>query len=200
MDGWGYLALTAGLVVEGPVATFVGGTLVGSGHANLVAVWVLALVVDLVLDTALVVIGRYARVYGESGTPARLAQLLGFTPERRDRLSRNVSERPGRVVAWAKLVDVGAVPAFLAIGWAGVGLPRLLRWSVPLTALRVSILLALGLALGSSLSSRVEDLLRQPWLMALVGLGIGLLALGVKALVQRVLRRRRNGSVTGREL
>ncbi|PRY15108.1 hypothetical protein [Kineococcus rhizosphaerae] len=190
-----YAVLAPAMVVEGPVATFVGGTLVGAGHAALLVVWLLAVGVDLVLDSALFVVGRLARRAGRSGRAAALAARLGFGPDRQAALSRRAAEHLPAVVAGAKLVDVGAVPAFLAAGWSGVAYRRFLGWVALCTALRVSVLVGLGVLTGEHLAARVEGVLDRPWLAVLGGLAVGAVLLGLKSLVGAALRAVRQGGV-----
>lgn len=177
-----YLALVPALVVEGPVATFAAGTLVGAGHAALPVVWALAVVVDLVLDSLLFALGRSGRRPG----PSRVLARLGVTPQRRGRLAAVADADLARLVGAAKLVDAGAVPAFLAAGLSGVRYRRFLLLAAAFTALRVSVLVGAGALLGTHLAARVGGLLERPWLVVVVGLGSGLLLLAARGLVRRV--------------
>lgn len=177
-----YLALVPALVVEGPVATLVAGTLVGAGHAALTVVWVLAVVVDLVVDSLLFALGRSGRRPG----PARLLARLGLTPSRRARLAAAADADLAQLVGAAKLVDAGAVPALLAAGLSGVRYRRFLALAAGFTALRVSALVGAGALLGTHLAARVGGLLDRPWLVVLVGLGSGLVLLAGRSLVRRL--------------
>jgi len=190
-----YAALAPALVVEGPVATFVGGTLVGAGHAGLVVVWLLAFGIDVVLDSALFVLGRLARHAGRFPRAAALADRLGLTAERQDTLSRKASDRLGLMVAGAKVVDVSAVPAFLAIGWSGVRYGRFLGWIALTTALRVSLLVGAGLLTGEHVADRVTGVMDRPWLAVLAGLTLGACLLGLKHVLEAALRSVRAGGV-----
>ncbi|NYD24048.1 hypothetical protein [Kineococcus aurantiacus] len=190
-----YGVLAPALVVEGPVATFVGGTLVGAGHAALVVVWLLAFATDLVLDSALFALGRLTARAGRSPRAEALAARLGFTADRRDALSRTAREHLPTLVAGAKLVDVGAVPAFCAAGWSGVAYRRFAGWVALCTAVRVSVLVGLGVLTGEHLAARVEGVLDRPWLAVLGGLAAGATLLGVKAVVGAALRAVREGGV-----
>lgn len=188
-----YAVLAPALALEGPVATFVGGTLVGAGHAGLVVVWLLAFGIDVVLDSGLFLLGRLARTAGRHPRAAALAARLGVTADRQEALSRRACDHLGSLVAGAKLVDVGAVPAFLAAGWSGVAYRRFAGWVALLTAVRVSVLLGLGMLTGEHLAGRVEGVLDRPWLAVLGGLSIALVLLGLKTLAGAALRTVRSG-------
>lgn len=191
--GTPYAVLAPAMVLEGPVATFAGGTLVGAGHAALLLVWLLAFGIDLLLDSGLYLLGRAGRRAGGHPWVARLSAKLGFTPDRQDLLCRKASDHLGTVVAGAKLVDVGAVPAFLAAGYAAVGYRRFLGWTALLTAVRVSVLVGLGMLTGEHLAARVEGVLDRPWLAVLAGLAVAGLLLGVKTVVGAALATIRSG-------
>ena len=191
--GGPYAVLAPAMLLEGPVATFVGGTLVGAGHAALVLVWLLAFGTDVVLDSALYLLGRAGRRAGRRPWAARLTARLGFSAGRQDALCRKASDHLGGVVAGAKLVDVGAVPAFLAAGYAGVAYRRFLGWTALLTAVRVSVLVGLGALTGEHLAARVEGVLDRPWLAVLGGLCLAAVLLAVRAVAGAALRTVRAG-------
>lgn len=193
LSGTPYAVLAPAMLVEGPVATFAGGTLVGAGHAGFVLVWLLAFGIDVLLDSALFLLGRFARHAGRFPRAAGLADRLGLTADRQHALSRKASDHLGSLVAGAKLVDVGAVPAFLAAGWSGVAYRRFLGWTSLLTAVRVSVLVGLGVLTGDHLASRVEGVLDRPWVVVLGGVAVGAVLLGVKTLVSSLLRTVRAG-------
>ncbi len=174
---WTYAALLPAMVLEGPVATVVGGALAGAGHASLLAVWVLAVGADLVADSLLFAVGRA----GHRPRAARWLHRLGLRGERRERLSRRAHEHLGSLVVGAKLVDVGAVPAFLATGLAGVPFHRVLGWNAVCTAVRAGALVALGVLAGR----HAQAVLEHWWAAPLAGLALGGGVLAVRALVLR---------------
>ncbi|MEW1956280.1 hypothetical protein [Kineococcus sp. NPDC059986] len=196
-----YAALLPALLAEGPVATVAGGALVGAGHAAFVAVWLLAFGTDLVLDSGLFLLGRLTRRAGRVGRLGRgaaaLAGRLGLTADRREALAARATDHLPALVAGAKLVDVGAVPAFLAAGWSGVPYRRFAGWVAACTALRVSVLLGLGLLAGDRLAATgpglVADVLATPWLTVLVGVAVGVLVLAGRTVVRAALRSVREG-------
>ncbi|WP_432544751.1 hypothetical protein [Kineococcus sp. SYSU DK002] len=188
-----YGVLAPAMALEGPVATFVGGTLVGAGHAGLLVVWALAFAIDVVLDSGLFALGRLARRAGRFPRAAALAARLGFTPDRQERLAARASGHLPAVVAGAKLVDVGAVPAFVAAGWSGVAHRSFLGWTALFTAVKVSVLVGLGVLTGEHLASRVQGVLEHPWVAVVGGLAIGVALLGARTVVSAALRTVRRG-------
>ena len=91
------------------------------------------------------------------------------------------------MIVGAKLVDVGAVPAFLATGMASVPYRRVLAWNAPATAVRAGVLVLLGVLAGRQIAAA---LLAEPWLAAAAGLALALSLTTIRALVVRVVSRR----------
>jgi membrane protein DedA with SNARE-associated domain len=177
------LVLGPAMLVEGPIATLMAGAMVGVGLLGWWPAWAAAVAADLIADSLLYLIGRG----GTRSGGARLLRRLGLTDDRRDTLRDKVVVNLPRVVLGAKLVDVGAVPAFLAAGLAGVGYRRFLAWNAPATAVRSAVLLGLGAAAGNQLAVTVRT---DPWLIALVGLALGLTLLAIHAAITRIAARR----------
>ncbi|QYN33855.1 VTT domain-containing protein [Pseudonocardia sp. DSM 110487] len=173
------LLVVVGALLEGPVVTVTAAALAGAGVLSWWGVWLAAASADVIADTLLYLLGRH----GDRGRPRRMLARLGLTDERRDALTVQVHSHLPRVVIAAKLVDLGAVPAFLAAGLAGVGLRRFLAWVVPATAVRSGVLVGVGFLAGERFS---EDLTTRPWLLAVGGLAIGvLLIVGRSAITRR---------------
>jgi membrane protein DedA with SNARE-associated domain len=167
------------MLLEGPVATLVAGSLVGAGVLAWSLAWLAAVAADLVVDSALYALGR-------SGSRApRLLTRLGLTEARWTDLRGKVHGQLPRVVIGSKLVDAGAVPAFLATGMAGVPYRRFMTWNVPVTAVRAGLLVGLGALVGRGLADTV---LAHPWLAVLGGVALGAVLLGVRALVGTITR------------
>lgn len=95
------------------------------------------------------------------------------------------------MVLGAKLVDVGAIPAFLAIGLAGVSYRRFVAWVVPLTALRSALLVGIGWVVGGRFAAELAD---RPWIIVAVGLGVGLVLVAGRALWVRATTSRKENA------
>ena len=160
------LLVVLGAVVEGPVVTVTAAALAAVGVLPWWSVWLAAASADVLADTALYVLGRH----GDRDRPRRVLARLGLTGRRRDTLTVRVREQLPRVVIAAKLVDLAAVPAFLAAGLAGVGLTRFLAWVVPATVVRSGVLVGIGFLAGDRFSGYLTA---RPWLLAVGGLAVG---------------------------
>lgn len=160
------LLVVLGAVVEGPVVTVAAAALAAVGVLPWWGVWLAAASADVLADTLLHTLGRH----GGRGGPRRVLAWLGLTDQRRDELTVQVHAHLPRVVIAAKLVDLAAVPAFLAAGLAGVGLPRFLAWVVPATVVRSGVLVGIGFLAGERFS---DHLVARPWLLAVGGIAFG---------------------------
>ena len=185
------LALIAlGVLVEGPIVTVMAGSLAGAGLLDWWAVLLVAVLADVVADTAFFVLGRA----GRRPRVAPVLSRLGLTGDRWETLRATVTENLPRVVLGAKLVDVGAIPAFLATGLAGVRLERFLAWVLPATAVRATVLVGIGSLVGGRLAEELAD---RPWILVAVGLGVGLVLVTGRALwVRAAASRKENACVS----
>ncbi|TWF80443.1 membrane protein DedA with SNARE-associated domain [Pseudonocardia hierapolitana] len=173
------LLVVVGALLEGPVVTVTAAALAGVGVLSWWSVWLAAVSADVLADTLLYALGRH----GAQGRSRRMLVRLGLTDERREALTVQVRAHLPQVVVSAKLVDLGAVPAFLAAGLAGVGLRRFLTWVVPATIVRSGVLVGIGFLAGTRFS---EDLARRPWLLAVGGLAIGVVLIVGRAAITRL--------------
>lgn len=179
------LVIGLGAFLEGPVVTVAAAALAGAGQLPWWGVWLAAVVADVVGDTLLYALGRH----GDRPAVARVLARFGLTDARRETLTREVRTHLPRIVVGAKLVDVGAIPAYLAAGLADVGYRRFLSWIVPTTAVRAAVLVGVGYAAGDRLAA---DLQSRPWLLLVAGVAVGVaLVVGRLAIVRATAARRR---------
>lgn len=149
-----YTLLGPLVLVEGPAATVLAGSLVGAGIAAFLPILLIVVVADVAADSALYVLGRF----GHRPRIARILRRLGLTERRRNRLTASLHESLPRVVAGAKVVDIAAVPAFLAAGLARVPYRRFIALVAAGSAVRAAVLLAVGVLFGRE----AADLLDSP--------------------------------------
>lgn len=179
------LVIGFGAFLEGPIVTVAAAALAGAGQLPWWGVWLAALVADVVGDTLLYALGRH----GDRPAVARVLARLGLTDARRETLTREVHAHLPRIVIGAKLVDIGAVPAYLAAGLANVGYRRFLAWIIPATAVRAAVLVGIGYAAGDRLAN---DLQSRPWLLLVGGIAVGVaLVVGRLAVVRATGAKRR---------
>lgn len=172
------LLVGVGAFLEGPVVTVSAAALAGAGRLPWWGVWLAAVAADVLGDTILYALGRH----GDRPRVARILTRLGLTEQRRTALTGEVRNHLPRIVIGAKLVDIGAVPAYLAAGLARVGVRRFLAWIVPATAVRAAVLVGIGHLAGARLA---DDLAGRPWLLLVGGVAVGVALLLGRLLVTR---------------
>lgn len=179
------LVIAVGAFLEGPIVTVTAAALAGAGQLPWWGVWLAALVADVIGDTLLYALGRH----GDRPGLARLLARLGLTDARREALTHEVHTHLPRIIIGAKLVDIGAIPAYLAAGLANVGYRRFLAWIIPTTAVRSAVLVGIGYAAGDRLAADLES---RPWLLLVGGIAVGVaLVVGRLAVVRATGSKRR---------
>ena len=147
-----HLILFPLVLVEGPLATVLAGSLVAAGSIALPSAALIALVADLTADTGFFLLGRL----GREGRGRRFLHRLGLTDERATALEARLGSNLPGVLAAAKVVDVAAVPALLAAGLSGIPYSRFMFWNVLLTAPKVAVLLGLGALFGGQAARHLD--------------------------------------------
>lgn len=178
-QGHPYLVLFPLVVLEGPIATVVAGSMVAAGAMTLPWAGALVVAAELTADTAIFTVGRLAR-HGRVGA---LAARLGLTPARRAPLEAALARNLPAVLAGAKVADAAAVPVILAAGASGVGYGRFIGWNLLLSAVKAGVLLTAGVVFGTRLAGALTP-------TAAVVLVAGVVAASTTV---RALRQRRPG-------
>ncbi|GAB7038376.1 MULTISPECIES: DedA family protein [Catenuloplanes] len=165
------------VLVEGPAATVTAGSMVGAGLARFWPVWVIVVLADVAGDSLLYLAGRWSRHPRVSSLLAR----IGFTSRRAAGVTRSLP----RLVMTAKLVDVLAMPAFVAAGVARIPYRRFAAWVTAGSAVRAAVLLGAGALLGT----RLTGLLELPGGFLLLTAAVAGPVLLVHLLLNRLFRR-----------
>jgi membrane-associated protein len=177
-----YLALFPLILLEGPLATLVAGSLVAVGAMTFPLAGGLAVAAEMTADLAIFTAGRLGR--HERLRPH--LHRLGLTDARRAALEASTARLPW-VLAGAKVADVAAIPVILAAGASGVGYARFLTWDLALTTPKSLLLLALGALVGTQLQTSAS-----PTTGVLVAVGAVAAYLALRAL--RALRTSRRAA------
>ncbi|MFB6392902.1 DedA family protein [Polymorphospora lycopeni] len=173
-----YLLLGPLVLIEGPAATVVAGALVGAGMARFWPIWLIVVVADVLADSSLYLLGRF----GNHRRVAPLLGRLGLPPHRRQRLTTAVRRALPRVVLGAKVVDVAAVPAFLAAGLARAPYRRFLAWVAGASTVRAALLIGAGVLFGQE----VAHLLTSPGTGLAVAAGLALAVVATHLITRRL--------------
>ncbi|HWS34836.1 MAG TPA: hypothetical protein VN408_19105 [Actinoplanes sp.] len=205
-----YLVLGPLVLIEGPAATITAGSLVGAGAAAFWPVWGIVVAAEALGDSALYLAGRHlphrssTPPAGSLPRPASTSAGGVLPPRGSEAVSRSwltrLVDRPAvtavvdrltgmplhRLVITAKVVDVFALPAFVAAGAARIPYRRFLAWIVATAAVRALVLIGLGVLIGD----RLAGLLALPGGVLLLTAAVAGPVLTVHLVLKRHLRRK----------
>lgn len=176
-----YLALFPLILLEGPLATLVAGSLVAVGAMTFPLAGVLAVAAELTADVAYFTVGRL----GRQARVRRHLHRLGLTDARRAPLEASLQRNLPGVLLGAKVADAAAIPVLLAAGMSGVGYGRFIAWNLALTIPKSLLLLTVGSIFGAQLTR---------FLSPTTGALVALAALVAYLLVTAHRRSRREGA------
>lgn len=143
---WGLVVLAPVALIEGPIVTVLGGSLVALGMlpaGPLFAVLVLAVLAG---DAILYGLGRR----GGRWIPLAWRARLGLTPARQQRLVADLHAHGTRILLLGKLTHAMGFAILVAAGAAGLPFGRFLLINLLATLPKTAALLGLGWLLGDS--------------------------------------------------
>ncbi len=133
-------------IFEGPIITFVAGTLIALGYLNIFIVYPILFLGDIIPDIAYYLFGRY----GEKKTLiSRYAAKVGVTEEHFDTIRNLWDTHPSKTMLLSKFAYGLSTPLLISAGIVGMPLRRFLSYSVPITIVQSSVLLGLGYYFGN---------------------------------------------------
>lgn len=115
-----YAVLFPAVVVEGPIVTIIAGFLASQGHFNLVPVYALIVVGDVVGDTFYYALGRW----GRQQVVDRWGKYVGITTERVATLEHHFQHHSGKTLIIGKLSHAVGVAILVAAGAAKMSYGR----------------------------------------------------------------------------
>ncbi|WP_215782111.1 DedA family protein [Paludibacterium sp. B53371] len=163
---YGWPALFAAMVLEGPLATVLAGFMAAQGLVSLPGIGLLAVLADLSGDTLLYMLGRQGRVpsrvwRGRRGLLRRKRALW---------LQAHLRQHAGRLLVAGKLTHAMGFLVLIAAGAARLPFLPFLGWNLLATLPKVAIFAGLGY-FGGAAFQRIDHAL---WLFSCLA-GAGLL-------------------------
>jgi len=182
LEHYKYAVLFPAVVVEGPVVTVVAGFLASLGVMNVVLVYAVVVVADVLADVMYYSIGRWG------GMPLirRWGHRFGATPERMAYVERHFERHPGKTLIVGKISHALVAPILVAAGIARMPLNRFVFYDIIATIPKSLVLVIIGFFFGQAyLSVRFNTYLNYAGVAAigLAVLGI-LLYLGARKLIR----------------
>lgn len=173
---WGLLVLAPLALIEGPVVSVLGGSLVALGALSFGPLLAVLMLADLAGDVLLYGLGRA----GGRRVPPGWRNRMGLTPERQARLAADIATHGTRLLVLGKLTHAMGFAILTAAGAARFPLGRFLAINLLATLPKSAALVGLGWLLGDSWQ-RADG-----WLTV----AFAALALVLLAVLVRWLRRR----------
>jgi len=131
-------------VVEGPIATVIAAYLARLGYLDLRAIFLVAVLADLVGDSLYYGLGHG----GLRLLPLRWRAKLRLTPDRLESLVSHFEQRGGRTLVTGKLTHSVGVAVLVAAGMARMRFVPFLMYNLIGTIPKILVLMFLGYTLG----------------------------------------------------
>ncbi|MFI6444609.1 DedA family protein [Kitasatospora sp. NPDC050543] len=194
LEDYGYAALAVlvlldncGIPAPGQTILVLAAVYAGSGHLSLPAVIAIALAAAIAGDS----LGYLIGATGGRAFVHRWGRYVLLTPARMERADGFFDRHGGKIVTVARFVDGLRQTNGIIAGTTEMGWRRFMPFNVLGAVLWVGVWSAFGYLAGANIGVIYEKLVRyQLWL--LIAVGVALAAVGARALV-RHLRRRRAG-------
>lgn len=148
IQGYGLWILAPIAVIEGPIATVIAAYLAHQGYMNVVAVYLVCVLGDLVGDSVLYAVGRY----GAGSLPPRLSAWLGMTRARQIILTEHFRTKGARTLLFGKWTHSAGIAILVASGMARMNFAGYLWVNLLGTLPKTLIFLLIGYFLGATYS------------------------------------------------
>ena len=162
---WNYLLVLVAVVIEGPVATLLGGVWAAMGRVSFWGVLATAFLAGLLADS----FWYYLGYYGREQLLGRWGRLLRVDVEAINRMEEVLFGRSAaRVLFVAKLTSALVIPALIAAGITNMGWRKVMRTILPAHLLWSAGLTGLGFVMADSyrlISQKVENF---GWIVGLI--------------------------------
>jgi membrane protein DedA with SNARE-associated domain len=131
---------------EGPIVTFLAGTLAALGYFNIFSVYLLLLLGDIIPDISYYFFGRYGN---RKTLISRYAAKIGIGEEHFDAIRKLWHKHPSTTMFFTKFAYGLSTPFLISAGIVGMSPWRFLRHSIPISLINVAVLLMLGYYFGN---------------------------------------------------
>lgn len=146
IQGYGLLILVPFAIIEGPIATVLAAYLAHQGFMNVIAVFAVCVVGDLIGDTLLYLIGRF----GAGRLPVGITARLGMTEARKLTLSQHFTAKGGRTLMFAKITHSAGLPILIASGMARMNFALYMWYNLLGTLPKTALLVLVGYYFGAA--------------------------------------------------
>ncbi|MDO5646987.1 DedA family protein [Paracoccus sp. (in: a-proteobacteria)] len=168
IQDWGLLVLFPISILEGPIVTVVASWFARQGLMNIIGVYIVCVVADVVGDAGFYWLGRH-------GLSPRWQKRLGLTPARRRVLKNQFRRNGARILVLGKLTHSAGLAVLVAAGASRFGFGRFILWNTIATMPKTLFFVIIGYSFGG-VSDQVESWIARGSLLmlALIVAGAGL--------------------------
>ncbi len=136
-------------ILEGPIVTVIAAYLAQLGYMDVIAVFLVCVLGDLIGDSVLYAVGRF----GGNWPPLRLAHWLGMTEARQIALTEHFESKGGRTLLFGKWTHSAGMPILVASGMAKMNIAVYLWFNLLGTLPKTFVLVLIGYFLGAAYTS-----------------------------------------------
>jgi membrane protein DedA with SNARE-associated domain len=136
-------------VLEGPIVTVIAAYLAQHGYMNVLAVYLVCVLGDLIGDSLLYAAGRF----GTNWLPVRLSRWLGITEARQLALTQHFEFKGGRTLLFGKWTHSAGMPILFAAGMAKMNFALYLWFNLLGTLPKTLLFVLVGYFLGAAYAS-----------------------------------------------
>lgn len=127
VQSWNYLVISVAVVLEGPIATMLGGVWASAGRVNFAAILIVAILAGALADT----FWYYLGYFGRTKVVERWGRLLHLDANTLSKVETVLfGDDAGRVLFTTKLANVLIIPTLIAAGMAQMGWRRVIRSTI----------------------------------------------------------------------
>jgi membrane protein DedA with SNARE-associated domain len=165
---WNYLALFIAMTIEGPVATLTGSFLASLGGFNILIIYPLSVLADLVGDIILYLVGRF----GGEKILIKAERLLKIEESTVDKIKDQFNQTGGKIVFFVKLTTGLCWITFLAAGTARMNFKRFVTYSLLGGVVWSGLLVVLGYFFGYAAGQIEQYLSYAGWIVFIITISI----------------------------
>lgn len=176
IESYGLLVLFLLAVIEGPIATVIGGYVASLGYLNIFAVYCVVVAADLVGDSICYALGRF----GYHLAIAHWSSPLGLTETRMAKLEHQFQSGGGKILLTGKLTHAAGFFVLIAAGASQLNFGTYLWFNLLGTLAKSLFLLVVGYTLGNAYKDIDVYISRASFAVLIVGAISGLFYLAHK--------------------
>ncbi len=149
----GYWLMFVAMLIEGPIITAAATFAFALGYFDLVIVFILSLLGDLVADVIYYAIGYWGRI----SIVERYGHHFGLTNERMEKIERHLEQHGGKTLVALKLAPFIPTPGLMLVGVARMRLSKFTLISALITVPKTILFMVVGYYFGRMYDTFSKD-------------------------------------------